>query len=73
MNKKVRFDETQNKTLNMIVWSYAYKEARRGMWRQEVADRMRFKRRIESVGLVLKDVLNMEHRNRVYSERFALK
>lgn len=55
----------------MIVWRYAYQQARKGIWQQEAVDRDRFKRRIEEVHKVLVDILNFDHRQRIYIDRFS--
>lgn len=44
--KKVSFDPVV-KILHMHVWTFAYREARKGEWERNAADRCRFKRRIK--------------------------
>lgn len=44
--KRVHFDDNI-KCLNMCVWSYAYREARKNVWMHIVADRFRFELRIK--------------------------
>ena len=51
-SKKVRFNE--NVTVHyMIYWDFAYREARKGTWKQEIADRCRFTRRVQELDLML--------------------
>lgn len=69
--KKVKFDETQNKKHILIVWSYAYKQARKSIWEEKARDRFRFQRRIKDVTTVLTKILKSEHRSRIYNERFC--
>lgn len=69
--KTVAFDMTKNKMYPLVVWSYAYREARRGQWSAVIADRYRFQRRISEIGKVLVNVLNITHRSRIYKERFS--
>lgn len=69
--KKVWFDDSRNKIYNLRTWSYAYGQARKGVWELEAIDRIRFQRRIDNAHAVLRDILNAEHRLRVYRERFA--
>lgn len=72
MNKKtVQFDDSKTKVHNLITWSYAYRQARKGLWQKEMADRMRFQRRIDNTQVVLQDILDIEHRLEVYRLRFA--
>lgn len=41
----------------MIVWSFAYKQARKGTWEVDALDRLRFQKRIEEVNKILTPVL----------------
>jgi hypothetical protein len=50
----------------MITWSHAYKEARKGPWRQYARDHERFQRRIEDLENILAPVLLPKHRNQIY-------
>lgn len=70
MGRKIRFDMTKNKIHNMVVWSYAYEQARRGHWQIVAVDRSRFDRRIAETSKVLEDILMSDHRLRIYKERF---
>lgn len=69
--KRVAFDTAKNKTYPLVVWNYAYREARRGHWNMVMADRYRFQRRISDIGKVLVNVLSVEYRERIYKERFC--
>lgn len=55
----------------MVTWSYAYQAARKGPWEIHARDRMRFKRRIDSVEMALEGIFDKEHREKVFAERFA--
>lgn len=41
----------------MIVWSFAYRQARKGTWEVDALDRLRFQRRVEEVDKILTPVL----------------
>ena len=41
----------------MIVWSFAYRQARKGTWELDAIDRLRFQKRIEEVDKILTPVL----------------
>lgn len=41
----------------MIVWSFAYRQARKGTWEVDALDRLRFQKRIEEVDEILTPVL----------------
>lgn len=71
MDRKIKFDMTKNKIYNMIVWRYAYEQARRGHWQTVAVDRSRFERRIAETNKVLEDILKTDHRMRIYKERFV--
>lgn len=71
VNREVKFDITKNKIHNMVAWSYAYKQARKGQWEQVALDRFRFHQRIKKVNVVLEKILNCSHRQRIYFERFT--
>lgn len=68
--KRVQFSDSSNVVYTMYTWSYAYREARRGRWQQDILDRMRFKRRLTDIELIVSRVLDKEHRYRVYRDRF---
>lgn len=55
----------------MIKWNFAYRAARRGPWEEMGRDHCRFQRRIETISRQLNDVLQTQHRNRVFNDRFA--
>lgn len=71
MGREIKFDMTKNKIYNMIVWRYAYEQARRGHWQTVAVDRSRFERRIAETSKVLEDILKPKHRMRIYEERFS--
>ena len=50
--KQVRFNEKV--TIHYLYsWQFAYNQARKSTWREIIADRMRFQRRIQTVGELL--------------------
>ena len=57
--KKVRFkpDDELAVVHPMIVWSFAYRQARKGTWEVDALDRLRFQKRIEEVDKILTPVL----------------
>lgn len=55
----------------MIKWNFAYRAARRGPWEEMARDRDRFKGRIHRVGRELNQILNTQHRDCIWHERFA--
>ena len=66
----VKFDTAKNKIYNMVVWRYAYEQARKGHWQAVALDRCRFARRVVEANKVLGHVLDCNHRKRIYNERF---
>lgn len=71
LGREIKFDMTKNKIYNMIVWRYAYEQARRGHWQTVAVDRSRFERRIAETSKVLEDILKTDHRMCIYKERFS--
>jgi hypothetical protein len=55
----------------LITWNYAYRAARCGPWVRIAGDRDRFMARIRSMEPLLSVVLSAEHRQCVWSKRFA--
>lgn len=55
----------------MIKWDYAYRAARKGPWEQMARDRFRFNGRISSYHLILDPILQVDHRVRIWTERFS--
>lgn len=70
MGREVKFDMSKNKIHNLVVWRYAYEQARRGHWQTVAVDRSRFERRIVETNKVLENILKTDHRMRIYKERF---
>lgn len=56
---------------HMRAWRYAYSEARKGKWEQLGRDRERFVNRINEVSRILSPVLDVDHRQKVYEQRFC--
>lgn len=54
-------------------WEFAHRHARKGDWEQLARDRDRFEKRILSLGHVLSPVLQQNHRDKVFQERFQQK
>lgn len=68
--KKVTFNEKNNKIHHMITWSFAYRNARKSDWQILALDGYRFKNRINIISKNLDPILENEHRDRIYNERF---
>lgn len=66
----VNFDESKNKVYRLIVWSYAYQQARKGQWECLARDRSRFETKIKTFSVVISTILKSKHRLRIYEERF---
>ncbi|CAH1117656.1 unnamed protein product [Phaedon cochleariae] len=71
-SKKVRFAEEDKlcELHPMIHWSYAYQSARKGPWEQYARDRDRFNKRIIETENILSPILNLNHRKKVYKQRY---
>ena len=54
--KRVQFKE-EVQVLNMCMWMYAYREARKSTWMNITIDRMRFQRRIKLTEEILNPIL----------------
>ena len=61
--KKVTFSDALVTVFTLHTWLFAYKQARKGEYKELVSDRMRFNRRIHQanviIGPVLKNKLNL--------------
>lgn len=68
--KKVRFDERKNQFHTLFAWKYAYRLARDNMYERLAWDRTHFQRRIYHTSKILNKVLTVEHRNKIYCQRF---
>jgi hypothetical protein len=68
--KRVRFDEGKNKVYTIVAWNYAYKQARDNFYERLAWDRAHFQRRIHHFSTIVKNVFTVEHRNKIYCERF---
>lgn len=65
----VHFDETKNKVHRMYAWQYAYRESRR--IDKKVIDGIHFMRRILRLEEeVFRNIFTINHRLRIYNERF---
>jgi hypothetical protein len=54
----------------MVVWSFAYRQARKSECFKHYLDRLRFEKRIKNCENTLSKVLDVKHRNVIYKERF---
>ncbi|KAJ6644042.1 Protein phosphatase 1 regulatory subunit 15A [Pseudolycoriella hygida] len=70
VNRRVTFNLTPT-VHTMVVWDYAYRAARKGKWEEAARDNARFSRRIDSLRPELEAILRMDHRQRIYEERFG--
>lgn len=68
--KKVTFNENINRIQNMVVWDFAYRQARRSNFESTVLDRIRFEARIKSTEELLKNIFHCNHRCKIYNSRF---
>ena len=50
----------------MVAWSFAYRQARKGIWEQEARDRERFRHRINNTENNIGWVFSKSHRAEVY-------
>jgi len=62
---KVRFCDTVE-VQHMVAWSFAYRQARKGIWEQEARDRERFRHRINNTENNIGWVFSKSHRAEVY-------
>lgn len=67
--KKVTFDPKLS-IHELRTWKFAYKNARKGKWEQYGRDNERFKQRIDKLNDILSPLLSLQHRERVFNERF---
>lgn len=51
----------------MIVWSYAYQQARKGHWIQVGIDHHRFQRHIRTIEIIIAPILTPGHRAKICS------
>lgn len=71
IKKYVTINEEKNHIHYLVAWKYAYKEARKGEFQKAYLDRLRFKRKIEEMEKNLCSMLDINHRRKIYKERFA--
>lgn len=69
--KKVTFSEENNQLHILITWSYAYRSSRKIYWEYLTIDSCRFRRRIMGTSLILNYILDTNHRQRIFNERFS--
>jgi hypothetical protein len=70
MQKMVTFNEDNNKVLKMVVWAYAYKQARKSDFQRHYLDRLRYEKRIKQCEMIICKILDVNHRTVIYNERF---
>lgn len=74
MKKAVSFNLNRNQTKILCVYTYAMHHSRSGLfWIQLSIDGDRFRRRIKETDNILTQVLNHNHRLKIYKERFENK
>lgn len=66
---QVRFNPTPIVHV-LRTWSFAYHQARKGEWEQYGRDRVRFHDRIKRAEPILAPILNADHRQKIYCDRF---
>ncbi|KAE8593883.1 hypothetical protein XENTR_v10019360 [Xenopus tropicalis] len=64
--KRVHFSPTVT-VHHMVVWSYAYRMARKGPWEEYARDRCRFQRRIAEAEGVISYLLETQHREKIWA------
>ncbi|KAG8433995.1 hypothetical protein GDO86_012378 [Hymenochirus boettgeri] len=64
--KKVQFSPTVT-VHPMVVWSYAYRKARKGPWEEYARDRCRFQRRIADAQTAIGFCLELQHRAKIWT------
>ncbi|XP_072382118.1 uncharacterized protein PPP1R15 isoform X1 [Diabrotica undecimpunctata] len=70
--KRVRFADNEDlcEIHQMVQWSFAYRNARKGPWEEYARDRERFNKRINETERILAPVFDSRHRENVYKARF---
>ncbi|XP_034477782.1 uncharacterized protein LOC117784219 [Drosophila innubila] len=69
LRKRVRFN-LKPEIHVMHTWDFAYRAARKGDWQEMARDRDRFQQRIKRVAPTINTILNSNHRDKVYKDRF---
>lgn len=69
-NKKAVKFNLCPETHHLHVWSFAYKQSRKGHWEQCARDRDRFSRRIKQLEREITSILSPTHREKIYRLRF---
>lgn len=69
--KTVRFKEV-HQVQYIIAWSFAYRKAREKHWEIFALDDFRFKVRIQRTARVLDKILDSDHRQKIFKERFIM-
>lgn len=69
--KTVTFEEYVQ-VHSMVVWSYAYRQARRGQWMENYLDNLRFRHKVDCIQPILSHILDVNHRLKIYNERFLI-
>ncbi|KAG8433994.1 hypothetical protein GDO86_012377 [Hymenochirus boettgeri] len=64
--KRVRFSPTVT-VHPMVVWSYAYRKARKGPWEEYARDHYRFQRRIADAQTAIGFCLEPQHREKIWA------
>jgi hypothetical protein len=70
-NKRVSFSPKGDSIKRILVWEFAMRNARIGYWEQLARDRVRFQDTIKNINNILKPILEIEHRFRIFKTRFT--
>lgn len=54
----------------MRTWKFAYHQARKSEWKHNELDRIRFRDRIKRLGSTLAPILDSDHRQKIYCDRY---
>lgn len=55
--KRVQFQEDKTEIHQIIAWDFAYRQARKGHWKNYATDRLQFQRRIDQTAKVIEPIL----------------
>jgi hypothetical protein len=69
MKNTVTFSDNVQ-VFNMVVWNFAYRQARKNEYYKHYLDRLRFEKRIKICENIISKVLDVKHRNAIFKERF---
>lgn len=55
----------------LCTWDFAHRQARKGHWEEVGRDRVRFRDRVRRAEIQLGAVLDSQHREKVFNQRFS--